>query len=68
MGVFKKPNPHDELYLVACFPNPQALSLEERVKDIRNHCEWDLKTAPVIEEVSRPSAEELQLLRWIQIK
>jgi len=66
MGVFKKPGPQDELHLVACFPNPHAHSLEERVKEIRNHCGWDLKTAPVVEEVPRPSPEELQLLRWIQ--
>ena len=56
MGIFRKPNPQDELHLVACFPNPHARSLEERVKEIRNHCGWDLKTAPVVEEVPRPSA------------
>jgi acyl CoA:acetate/3-ketoacid CoA transferase beta subunit len=66
MGVFKKPGPQDELHLVACFPNPHAHSLEERVKEIRNHCGWDLKAAPVVEEVPRPSPEELQLLRWIK--
>jgi len=65
MGIFRKPNPQDELLLVACFPNPQVQSLEERVREIRNHCGWDLKTAPVVEEVSRPSPEELQLLRWL---
>jgi acyl CoA:acetate/3-ketoacid CoA transferase beta subunit len=65
MGVFKKPNPQDELHLAACFPNPHGSSLEERVKEIRNHCGWDLKTAPVVEEVSKPSPEELQLLRWL---
>jgi acyl CoA:acetate/3-ketoacid CoA transferase alpha subunit/acyl CoA:acetate/3-ketoacid CoA transferase beta subunit len=67
MGIFRKPNPQDELHLVACFPNPHAPSLEERVKEIRNHCGWDLKTAPVIEEVPRPSPEELQLLRWLAV-
>lgn len=66
MGIFKKPNPQDELHLVACFPTPQMRSLDERVKEIRNHCGWDLKTADVIEEVPGPSAEELQLLRWIK--
>jgi acyl CoA:acetate/3-ketoacid CoA transferase alpha subunit/acyl CoA:acetate/3-ketoacid CoA transferase beta subunit len=65
MGIFKKPTPQDELHLVACFPNPRAQSLEERVKEIQNHCGWPLKTAPVVEEVPRPSAEELQLLRWL---
>jgi acyl CoA:acetate/3-ketoacid CoA transferase beta subunit len=66
MGIFRKSNPQDELHLAACFPDPQSRSLEERVKEIRNHCGWDLKTAPVIEEVEKPSPEELQLLRWIQ--
>jgi acyl CoA:acetate/3-ketoacid CoA transferase alpha subunit/acyl CoA:acetate/3-ketoacid CoA transferase beta subunit len=65
MGIFKKPNPQDELHLVACFPNPHVQSLEDKVREIRNHCGWDLKMASVIEEVSRPSPEELQLLRWL---
>jgi acyl CoA:acetate/3-ketoacid CoA transferase alpha subunit/acyl CoA:acetate/3-ketoacid CoA transferase beta subunit len=65
MGIFRKSGPQDELHLVACFPNPPARSLEEKVKEIRSHCGWDLKTAPVVEEVSKPSPEELQLLRWL---
>jgi hypothetical protein len=65
MGIFRKPNPQDELHLVACFPNPHVRSLEEKVKEIRNHCGWDLRTAPAIEEVPRPSLEELQLFRWL---
>jgi acyl CoA:acetate/3-ketoacid CoA transferase beta subunit len=65
MGIFRKPGPQDELHLAACFPGPQPRSLVERVKEIRNHCGWDLKAAPVIEEVPRPSAEELSLLRWL---
>ncbi len=43
MGVFRKPNPQDELHLVACFPNPHARSPEEIVNEIRNHCGWELK-------------------------
>jgi acyl CoA:acetate/3-ketoacid CoA transferase alpha subunit/acyl CoA:acetate/3-ketoacid CoA transferase beta subunit len=63
MGIFRKQNPQDELHLIACFPDSHGRSLEEKVKEIRNHCGWDLKTAPVVEEVSRPNPEELQLLR-----
>ncbi|MBN2321789.1 MAG: hypothetical protein JXR49_22110 [Acidobacteria bacterium] len=63
MGIFRKQNPQDELHLVACFPDLQLRSLEERVEEIRNHCGWDLKTAPVVEEIAGPSPEELQLLR-----
>ena len=65
MGIFRKPDLHDELQLVACLPDPPSRSLEERVKEIRNHCGWDLKTAPVVEEVPKPRPEELQLLRWL---
>lgn len=66
MGIFRKTKPQDELHLVACFPDPHARSLAERVKEIRNHCGWDLKTARVVEEVPEPNPEELQLLRWIK--
>ncbi len=66
MGIFRKVHPQDELHLVACFPAPQVRSLEERVKVIRDNCGWDLKTAPVVEEVTMPSQEELSLLRWLK--
>jgi acyl CoA:acetate/3-ketoacid CoA transferase alpha subunit/acyl CoA:acetate/3-ketoacid CoA transferase beta subunit len=66
MGIFRKTNPQDELHLVACFPDPHGRSKEERIREIRNHCGWDLKTASVVEEVPKPSAAELQLLRWIK--
>jgi len=63
MGVFRKPNPQGELHLVACFPDSNGRSLEERIDEIRNNCGWELKTAPVVEEIPRPSLEEIQLLR-----
>jgi acyl CoA:acetate/3-ketoacid CoA transferase alpha subunit/acyl CoA:acetate/3-ketoacid CoA transferase beta subunit len=66
MGIFRKPSPQDELHLVACFPNPHGRNLEENVKEIRNHCGWNLKTAPVVEEIPKPTREELQLLRWLK--
>jgi len=65
MGIFRKTGPRDELRLVACFPDPHDRSLEDKVADIRSNCGWDLKTAPVVEEISRPLPEELQLLRRI---
>lgn len=64
MGIFRKPSAQEELQLVACFPNPHMHGLEERVKEIKNHCGWDLKIAPVVEEVPEPNEEELKLLRW----
>jgi acyl CoA:acetate/3-ketoacid CoA transferase alpha subunit/acyl CoA:acetate/3-ketoacid CoA transferase beta subunit len=66
MGIFRKPGPQDEFHLIACFPGSHGQSLQERIKEIRNHCGWDLKTAPVVEEVPKPSPEELQLLRWLK--
>jgi len=63
MGIFRKPNPQDELHLAGCFPDPRARSLEEKVREIRDRCGWDLRTVPVAEEVPRPSPEELRLLR-----
>jgi acyl CoA:acetate/3-ketoacid CoA transferase alpha subunit/acyl CoA:acetate/3-ketoacid CoA transferase beta subunit len=66
MGIFRKPDPQGELHLAACFPNPHFPSLVEKIKEIRNHCGWDLKTAPVVEETPKPSPEELKLLRWLK--
>lgn len=63
MGIFRKATPGDELRLAACFPTVPGRSLEERIREIRNHCGWELKTAPVVEETTGPSAEELGLLR-----
>lgn len=68
MGVFRKPAPGDELHLVACFPDAAGRSLENRVEEIRANCGWDLKTAPIVEEISRPSPEELQLLRGLAMQ
>ncbi len=65
MGIFRKQDPQDELLLMACLPDSHNRSLEERIKEIRNHCGWDLKTAPVVEDVPKPSGEELRLLRWL---
>jgi acyl CoA:acetate/3-ketoacid CoA transferase alpha subunit/acyl CoA:acetate/3-ketoacid CoA transferase beta subunit len=65
MGIFRKQHPQGELHLVACLPDPHNRSLEERVKEVRNCCGWDLKTAPIVEEIPKPKPEELQLLRWL---
>ena len=67
MGIFRKSGPQDELHLAACFATPPARTLEERVKEIRTHCGWELKTAPVVEEMPGPSPEELRLLRWLKV-
>lgn len=66
MGIFRKSSAQDELHLVACFPDRLGRTMEERIKEIRNHCGWDLKAAAKVEEVPGPSAEELRLLKWIK--
>jgi len=65
MGIFRKAGPREELRLAACFPDPHGRTLEERVKEIRSNCGWKLETADVVEEVPKPSHEELSLLRWL---
>ncbi|MBN2241779.1 MAG: hypothetical protein JW793_03745 [Acidobacteria bacterium] len=65
MGIFRKADSKGELHLEACFPETRGRSIEEKVHEIRNHCGWELKTAPAVEEIPRPSPEELQLLRWL---
>jgi acyl CoA:acetate/3-ketoacid CoA transferase alpha subunit/acyl CoA:acetate/3-ketoacid CoA transferase beta subunit len=65
MGVFRKMRAGEELYLVACFPNPQLSTLEEKIKHIQNNCGWPLRLANNVEEVSKPTQLELELRHWL---
>ncbi len=65
MGVFKKSDPEEELHLAGCFPSLQPRSLEEKIKEIRDYCGWDLKVASSVEELPKPSQGELELVRWL---
>ncbi|MFC2070909.1 CoA-transferase [Chloroflexota bacterium] len=62
-GVFKRPASGEELQLYACFPDPELKSLEERIAQVQANTGWKLKLAEKVEEVAKPSQEELQLLR-----
>ena len=53
------------LYLDACFPGTWASSLKEKVKAVEMECGWSLEKAEEIDEIAPPSAEELELLRWL---
>jgi acyl CoA:acetate/3-ketoacid CoA transferase beta subunit len=64
MGVFRKAGPKEKLSLVACFPNPDLLTLEQRVKHIQDHCGWPLKKTDPIEEIVEPNDYESQLRQW----
>jgi len=65
MGVFTKSTGKEELRLVACFPDPKLSSLEDRIKRVQDNCNWPLKLADKVEEVAKPTPDELKLLRWL---
>jgi acyl CoA:acetate/3-ketoacid CoA transferase beta subunit len=65
MGVFRKKNSGKTLCLEACLPGPWAPNLEEKVKEVERECGWSLEKAGKISEIAPPSAEELELLRWL---
>jgi acyl CoA:acetate/3-ketoacid CoA transferase alpha subunit/acyl CoA:acetate/3-ketoacid CoA transferase beta subunit len=65
MGVFSKEIGKAELYLVACLPDPELPALEDRIKRARENCGWALKLADRVEEVAKPTKDELKLLRWL---
>lgn len=65
MGVFTKPIGKAELRLAACLPDPKLPSLEDRIKRVQDNCGWLLKLADKVEEVARPTPDELKLLRWL---
>jgi acyl CoA:acetate/3-ketoacid CoA transferase alpha subunit/acyl CoA:acetate/3-ketoacid CoA transferase beta subunit len=64
MGIFRKTGPKEKLSLVACFPNPDLPTLEERIKHIQDHCGWSLKITDPVEEISEPNDYELKLKNW----
>jgi acyl CoA:acetate/3-ketoacid CoA transferase alpha subunit/acyl CoA:acetate/3-ketoacid CoA transferase beta subunit len=65
MGVFRKKSSSGMLYLDSCFPGTWASSLKEKVKAVEMECGWSLEKAEEIDEIAPPSAEELELLRWL---
>jgi len=65
MGVFTKPTGKEELRLTACLPDPKIPSLEDRIKRVQENCGWPLKLADKVEELAKPTSDELKLLRWL---
>jgi acyl CoA:acetate/3-ketoacid CoA transferase alpha subunit/acyl CoA:acetate/3-ketoacid CoA transferase beta subunit len=65
MGVFTKAMGKAELRLAACLPDPKLPSLEDRIKRVQDNCGWPLKLADKVEEVAKPTPDELKLLRWL---
>jgi len=63
MGVFEKLYDDNEFTLTKYSISPNFSSEEETVRNIREHCGWDLKVAGVLEKLSPPTRDELRLLR-----
>jgi acyl CoA:acetate/3-ketoacid CoA transferase alpha subunit/acyl CoA:acetate/3-ketoacid CoA transferase beta subunit len=65
LGVFEKLEADGELALAACLPSAQFPTVEERIKNIKDNCGWELKILPRVEELARPSFRELAILRML---
>jgi len=68
MGVFEKLGDDKEFTLTECFPDPKLSTLEQRIKQVKEHCGWELKVAPKVKDVHSPTLDELNLLRLFDPK
>jgi acyl CoA:acetate/3-ketoacid CoA transferase beta subunit len=64
-GVFEKVGEDEELSLTAYYPNPKLATAEEKVREVKAHCGWDLKVAPNVQEMAPPTLDELRILRLL---
>jgi len=62
-GVFEKLNDDEEFTLTKYWASPLISSEEETVRNIREHCGWNLKVARHLERLLPPDRDELRLLR-----
>lgn len=62
LGVFEKLG-EDGVFTLTKYFAGRFLTQEERIKEIRENCGWELKIAESLEGVSAPTAEELAILR-----
>ncbi len=65
LGVFEKLEKDGVFTLTACLPNPQVSTVESKIKNLKDHCGWDLKISPTVQELPPPTFEELMTLRLI---
>jgi acyl CoA:acetate/3-ketoacid CoA transferase beta subunit/acyl CoA:acetate/3-ketoacid CoA transferase alpha subunit len=63
MGIFRKVGEDKEFTLTTCIPSVQLTTVDERARALRERCNWDLKIADDLTELSPPTAEELLWLR-----
>jgi acyl CoA:acetate/3-ketoacid CoA transferase alpha subunit/acyl CoA:acetate/3-ketoacid CoA transferase beta subunit len=64
LGVFRKAEGTQKLYLAACFPDP-LLDHEKKIARIRDRCGWPLEVPDTVEEMAPPRRKELRLLRQL---
>jgi acyl CoA:acetate/3-ketoacid CoA transferase beta subunit len=65
LGVFEKLGGDKEFSLTGCLANPKFPSLEDKIRNIRENCGWDLKVSSTVTEIAPPTYEELMTLRII---
>lgn len=63
LGVYEKQQDDGELVLTAVLPNPNKPSLEDRIKDAKENCGWELKVAPNVKDIAPPTLDELIITR-----
>jgi acyl CoA:acetate/3-ketoacid CoA transferase alpha subunit/acyl CoA:acetate/3-ketoacid CoA transferase beta subunit len=63
LGTFVKPNPNDELVLVAVPAGPEPL--DDRIEAARAACGWDVRVGDEVDELAPPEPQEIaRLRRW----
>ena len=45
MGVFRKTGGEKEFRLTACLPHPMGMGLKEKIRRVRENCDWNVKMA-----------------------
>ncbi|GAF79732.1 unnamed protein product, partial [marine sediment metagenome] len=63
LGIFEKLGDDEEFSLTACLPSSKFPTLEEKIKNIKENCGWEVRVAPKVEETPPPTFEELMTLR-----
>ena len=62
LGVFRKMEGEETFTVTKVFTHPSQRK-EDRLREIKESCGWDVKVADVLEEVLPPTPEELSILR-----
>ena len=65
LGVYEKLGNDKEFSLTCCLPNSKFLILDEKIRNIKENCGWELKVSPHVTEITPPTYEELMTLRII---